>query len=120
LLWLKQSRQPAAGGICDEKPVNTIYLEHLGNLVAFAGWLLAHDYDIRLLIGDVDDRSLPEEFKSLLKATLGTYDEERILDQPALSLEQLLPQIAETDIVVATRFHNAAGHGLGGKLPRYQ
>ena len=67
---------------------------------------MAHDYDIRLLIGDLSDRSVPKEFKSLLKATLGAYDEERILDQPARSVEQLLPQIAETDLVVATRFHN--------------
>ena len=49
---------------------------------------------------------MPKEFKSLQKATLGAYDEERILDQPALSVELLLPQIAETDIVLATRPHN--------------
>src|SRR6516162_7545169 len=94
-----------AGKYSIEKPSNQIYLEYLDNLVAFAAWLLAHDYDIRLLIGDVGDRSVPEEFKSLLKSTLGAYDEERILDA-AHSVEQLLPQIAETDIVVATRFHN--------------
>jgi polysaccharide pyruvyl transferase WcaK-like protein len=95
-----------AGKYSVEKPSNRIYLEYLDNLVAFTAWLLAHDYVIRLLIGDVDDRSLPKEFKSLLKATLGAYDEERILDQPALSVEQLLSQIAQTDMVVATRFHN--------------
>jgi polysaccharide pyruvyl transferase WcaK-like protein len=95
-----------AGKYSVEKPSNRIYLEYLDNLVAFAAWLLAHEYDIRLLIGDLDDKSLPKEFKSLLKASLGTYDEERILDQPALSVEQLLRQIAQTDIVVATRFHN--------------
>jgi polysaccharide pyruvyl transferase WcaK-like protein len=95
-----------AGKYSVEKPSNRIYLEYLDNLVAFAGWLLAHDYDIRLLIGDLGDRSVTKEFKSLLKATLGAYDEERIFDQPAHSVEQLLPQIAETDIVVATRFHN--------------
>jgi polysaccharide pyruvyl transferase WcaK-like protein len=47
-----------------------------------------------------------KEFKSLLRASFKEYDEERILDQAALSVEQLLPQIAATDIVVATRFHN--------------
>jgi polysaccharide pyruvyl transferase WcaK-like protein len=95
-----------AGKYSNERPSNAIYLQYLDNLAAFAGWLLAHDYDIRLLIGDVHDTSLPMEFRSQLKASFGAYDEERILDQPALAVEQLLPQIAATDIVVATRFHN--------------
>ena len=95
-----------AGMYSVEKLRNGFYQEYLDNLVAFAGWLLAHDCVIRLLIGDVGDRSASKEFKSLLKASFGAYDEDRIIDQPALSEEQLLPQIAATDIVVATRFHN--------------
>jgi polysaccharide pyruvyl transferase WcaK-like protein len=89
-----------------ENPSHAIYQEYLQNLVAFAGWLLKNDYAIRLLIGDLSDLSVLKEFKSLLNASFGVYDEERIIDQPALSVEQLLPQIAATDIVVATRFHN--------------
>jgi polysaccharide pyruvyl transferase WcaK-like protein len=95
-----------AGKYSVQKPSNEIYLEYLDNLVAFAGWLLAHDYVIRLLIGELCDRSASKQLKSLLKASFGAYDEERIIDQPALSVEQLLPQIAATDLVVATRFHN--------------
>jgi polysaccharide pyruvyl transferase WcaK-like protein len=95
-----------AGKYSVEKPGKEIYLEYLNNLVVFAGWLLAHDYVIRLLIGQVDDRGVSNEFKSLLRASLPGYNEERVIDQPALSVEQLLPQIAATDIVVATRFHN--------------
>ena len=37
-----------AGKYRVEDPSNRIYLEYLNNLVAFAGWLLAHGYDIRL------------------------------------------------------------------------
>jgi polysaccharide pyruvyl transferase WcaK-like protein len=95
-----------AGKYSVEKPSHGIYLEYLDNLVAFAGWLLAHDYVIRLLIGEFCDRSASSEFKSLLKASLRTCDEKCIIDEPALSGEQLLPQIAATDIVVGTRFHN--------------
>jgi len=95
-----------AGRYSVEKPSDGIYQGYLENLVAFAGWLLAHGYDIRLLIGDVCDTSALKEFKCLLKASFGAYDEERVIDQPALSAEQLLAQIAATDIVVATRFHN--------------
>jgi polysaccharide pyruvyl transferase WcaK-like protein len=95
-----------AGKYSVENPSNGIYLEYLNNLVAFAGWVFAHGYDIRLLIGDLSDRSTSTEFKLLLNASFGAYDEDRIIDQPALSVEELLPQIAATDIVVATRFHN--------------
>ena len=95
-----------AGQYGTEMPCGTARRPYLENLVVFAKWLLDHGYDIRLLIGDGDDKNVTREFKCLLKARLEVYDEERIIDEPALSVEQLLPQIAEADLVVATRFHN--------------
>ena len=97
---------PYAGKYSVAKPSDSTHRKYLESLVTFARWLLTHDYDIRLLIGEVNDRNASEEFKSLLKASLDQYDEQRIIDQAALSVEQLLPQIAATDMVVATRFHN--------------
>ena len=35
-----------------------------------------------------------------------TYEEGRIIDEPVASVNDLLQQIAATDFVVATRFHN--------------
>jgi polysaccharide pyruvyl transferase WcaK-like protein len=58
------------------------------------------------LIGEISDRSVAQEFKDLLKERLSIYDEERIIDEPVSTVDQLLSQLAETDIVVATRFHN--------------
>lgn len=97
---------PYAGKYSSATAGDGIYREYLKNLVAFARWLLTHDYDIRLLVGDLGDGAALEQFKSLLKASWGAYDGKRIINQPALSVEELLPQIAATDIVVATRFHN--------------
>ena len=34
------------------------------------------------------------------------YAEERIIDEPIASVDDLLKQLAATDVVVATRFHN--------------
>jgi polysaccharide pyruvyl transferase WcaK-like protein len=42
----------------------------------------------------------------LLAQNPTTYDRERIIDEPIHSVEDLLSQIAATDAVVATRFHN--------------
>src|SRR6266404_1204662 len=95
-----------AGKYSVAEPRDSFYEKYLDSLVAFAKWLLARDYDIKLIIGDVSDVSVAEEFKSRLKASSETYDEQRIVNQPAQSVEQLLSQIADADIVVATRFHN--------------
>ncbi len=97
---------PYAGKYSVADPRDETYQDYLKNLVAFTRWLLAHDYDIRLIIGEVSDTSASVEFKSRLKASLGAIEENRIVDEPALSAEQLLTQIAEADAVVATRFHN--------------
>jgi polysaccharide pyruvyl transferase WcaK-like protein len=95
-----------AGKYSTDKPSNAIYVAYLKNLVIFVKWLLTHEYDVRLLIGDKGDRPVTEEIRGLLKEDAMAYDEERIIDEPVSSVNQLIAQIAATDIVVATRFHN--------------
>jgi polysaccharide pyruvyl transferase WcaK-like protein len=82
------------------------YTAYLESLAVFAGWLLEHDYDIRLLLGDGGDRAVIDEFRSVLQSRAGTYDAERIIEQPIASVQDLLSELAATDVVVATRFHN--------------
>jgi polysaccharide pyruvyl transferase WcaK-like protein len=95
-----------AGRYSVDKPSKAIYLSYMENLLTFVRWLLDHEYDVRLLIGDIGDRVVTQEFKDLLKERLSTYVEERIIDEPVSSVDHLLSQVAATDIVVATRFHN--------------
>jgi polysaccharide pyruvyl transferase WcaK-like protein len=87
-------------------PNTKAYLAYLETLVSIVRWLLAHEYDIRLLIGDLADISATQQFKALLTNRLTAGDENRIIDDPVFSVQDLLSQIAATDIVVATRFHN--------------
>ncbi|MBZ5572758.1 MAG: polysaccharide pyruvyl transferase family protein [Acidobacteriia bacterium] len=89
-----------------EKPSHAIYLAYLDALVVFVRWLIAHDYDIRLLVGDCCDRAVTQDFTFLLKERSVAYEEGRIIDEPILSAAELLSQLAATDVVVATRFHN--------------
>ena len=95
-----------AGKYSVSRPSNEIYLAYLENLVSVVRWLLAHEYDVRLLIGDLGDMHATQEFRGLLRERLSVCDEGRIIDEPIFSVEDLLSQIAATDIVVATRFHN--------------
>ena len=95
-----------AGMYSVEKPDIKTCRNYLENLAIFVGWLLAHEYDVRLLIGDLCDRPVIEEFKCMLKERLPEYEANRIFDDEVLSTDQLLSQLADTDLVVATRFHN--------------
>jgi polysaccharide pyruvyl transferase WcaK-like protein len=95
-----------AGRYSVDKPGTAVfrrYLEALGKLVE---WLMGQDYDVRLLIGDFSDKPVMQEFRSFLNERLTASDASRIIDEPASSVEELASQIAATDIVVATRFHN--------------
>jgi polysaccharide pyruvyl transferase WcaK-like protein len=104
-----------AGKYSVANPSDTIYLEYLENLATFVKWLLAYEYDIRLLSGDLGDMRAKQEFRDLLKEGLAVYSEEHIIDEPICSVEDLLSQIVATDVVVATRFHNILLALLCGK-----
>jgi len=95
-----------AGRYSVEKPTKAIPSAYIQSLAAFGRWLLEHGYDLRLLIGDLADRDVARELRSLLSAHSATYDEQRIIDEPVESFAELLSQLAATNFVVATRFHN--------------
>jgi polysaccharide pyruvyl transferase WcaK-like protein len=94
------------GRLSSDQERESTYTAYLEQLAVLVKWLLARDYDIRLLIGELSDNSVTAEFKALLRSRLENYDAERIIDEPALSVEDLLAQLSQTDVVVATRFHN--------------
>ena len=95
-----------AGKYSVESPTSAVYSAYLETLVEFVRWLLGHENDVRLLIGALVDTTVLREFKSLLKERIFTDDLERVIDEPIESVEDLLSQLAATDLVVATRFHN--------------
>lgn len=75
---------------------------YLQSFAKLAQWLLARGYKIRLLIGDFADARA----KQALLQLLGQHDSYCVIDEPIHSVEDLMSQIAATDAVVATRFHN--------------
>jgi polysaccharide pyruvyl transferase WcaK-like protein len=95
-----------AGTFSVDPPSDVVYAAYLEALVVFVKWLLARDYDVRLLIGDMSDRPVTQEFRELLKARSVVYDEGRIIDEPVTSVDNLLSQLKTTEFVVATRYHN--------------
>lgn len=88
------------------KASNASHLAYLESLADLACRLLAHGNDVRLLIGDHADEDTRQEFRRLLRKRPPPPGTAHIIDEPIVSVDDLLSQIAATDIVIATRFHN--------------
>jgi polysaccharide pyruvyl transferase WcaK-like protein len=95
-----------AGRYTNSNPSNETYPAYLENLASVVIWLLGQENDIRLLIGSLADVPRTFELKALLRQRSPMFDEARIVSEPVHSVKDILSQIALTDIVVATRFHN--------------
>jgi polysaccharide pyruvyl transferase WcaK-like protein len=94
-----------AGKYSAADPRPETYTHYLESLADFAQWLLEHDYDIRLLLGDADTTVI-EDFRSVLRSRVEIDDTNRIVEQPISSVQDVLGELAASDLVVATRFHN--------------
>jgi polysaccharide pyruvyl transferase WcaK-like protein len=77
------------------------------SLSRFCAWLLETDYRVRLLSGDdMDDRAI-RSLKSLIEVRLSDPSlVSNVLAEPAHDLAGVMAQMAGTDVVVATRYHN--------------
>lgn len=96
---------------CDKRQTpersEAIYEGYVRTLASFVAWLLQHGYRVRLLIGDVVyDRRVMRDLTRLLRARGIERGAGVIIDEPMSSADDVLSQVAKTDVVVASRFHN--------------
>ena len=103
-----------AGRYSAADPRQEIYSNYLDSLAAFVESLLERDYSVSSSSA-TQDTEVIDEFRDSLKARLGDYDATRVVHEPATAVDQILEQIASTDVVVATRFHNLLFAFLLGK-----
>jgi len=90
-----------------QETVESIYHDYIANMATFVRWLIEHNYTVRFLIGDVVyDNRARQDLRALLERSGLSYESGQIIDEPARSVDELLLQLGETDIVVASRFHN--------------
>ena len=84
-----------------------VYRDYIHKTAAFVTWLLEHGYAVRILIGDVQyDSSVRQDLIESLEKRGLNFGEGRIIHEPMCSTEELLSQLAKTDIVLSPRFHN--------------
>lgn len=92
------------------------YRRYLEIMAEFVAWLCANGYFVRLLIGDVQyDTRVRSDFLEMMRLRGAAAAQSLIVSEPALTVEELLRQLAETDAVVSPRFHNLV---LAMKLDR--
>jgi polysaccharide pyruvyl transferase WcaK-like protein len=84
----------------------TLYETYIGKLTRFVQWLLKHEYNVRLLIGEDSDHKAANDLLKNIQTDLGMGTKYGITYEPARTIYDVLRQVSETDIVVASRFHN--------------
>ncbi len=83
------------------------YRHYMETMCAFVAWLHAHGYAVRVLIGDFQyDSRVRDEFVALYRSRYPAADPALLIAEPALSVDELLRQLAEIDCVISPRYHN--------------
>jgi polysaccharide pyruvyl transferase WcaK-like protein len=80
--------------------------EYIKKVTKFLAWLLDRGYRIRILTGDRFDQPAIDYLIGALSGERRTIPSESLVVEPTPTLYEVMRQIALTDIVVATRFHN--------------
>jgi polysaccharide pyruvyl transferase WcaK-like protein len=83
-----------------------IYQEYLSGMKCFVSWLLAEGFTVRVLSGDVSDQWPIQDLTTFVREAGESHWQERLIVEEITDVDELLHQIAQTDLVVASRFHN--------------
>jgi polysaccharide pyruvyl transferase WcaK-like protein len=83
-----------------------LYQEYISKIKHFASWLLCKGFTIRVLSGDIADRRPAKDLIEFVKKEGEAHWREKLIVQEIKDVNDLFHQIAQTDIVVASRFHN--------------
>ena len=83
------------------------YRDYLDVMAEFVVWLQAQGYSVRLIIGDAQyDTRVREDLIALLESRGAAARNSPLLSDPVPTVDELLRQLSETDVVVSPRFHN--------------
>lgn len=83
-----------------------IYDTYIAKLSRFVSHLLDKGHDVRLLTGEMTDMAAVKDVLATVADSNPDLAPSRIIAEPSHSLRELMGQMMETDMVVATRFHN--------------
>ncbi len=90
----------------DKARHEAVYDAYLRKLQRFVCWLLTEGHRVRILMGDGADQRTVERLYRMIETAHAEPIRPAVVAEPAHSLHDVMAQIAETDLVVATRYHN--------------
>jgi polysaccharide pyruvyl transferase WcaK-like protein len=90
----------------DRGEAREIYKTYVEKMTSFVLWLLERGYRVRIFIGEDSDNRAVTDLTRSIAAAKKSFPSGRVHTEPASSLYDLMQQMLETDVVVATRFHN--------------
>jgi polysaccharide pyruvyl transferase WcaK-like protein len=79
---------------------------YIDKLSRFVRHVLDRGHRVRLLIGETADDGAVENLLARLRSQSPAIPEEDLMAAPAKTLHDVMRQMQETDVVVATRYHN--------------
>jgi len=94
------------GWRCDATTGAATLRAYLEKLAAFVAWLLDQGHRVRVMLGDQDDQLAVDQLLGAVRAARPGLAPGWLVFEPADSLHEIMRQMATTDLVVATRFHN--------------
>lgn len=83
-----------------------IYQTYVAKLIEFVTWVLDQGYGVRLLMGEIPIDQRPVDDVLAAVAAHPAAQAGAITVKPILKVEDVFRAIADTDMVIATRFHN--------------
>ena len=93
-----------------------IYQKYVNKLKTFAVWLLKEGYSIRFLTGDLENDPRPaHEVIQFIGQQAQADWIDRVTAEPISDVQGLHEQVIQTDIVIASRFHNIVACLMEGR-----
>jgi polysaccharide pyruvyl transferase WcaK-like protein len=83
-----------------------IHQEYFSKIKQLATWLFARGYTIRVLSGDTTDSWPVQEFVEFVNKHGDVDWKDKLIVEEIPDVNGLFRQIAQTDLVIASRFHN--------------
>ncbi|MDX6750222.1 polysaccharide pyruvyl transferase family protein [Geminicoccaceae bacterium 1502E] len=90
----------------DSSRGGAIYEAYLEKMTGYVAWLLDRGHAVRILMGDQVDRRAVADLLASVRACRPRLADPAMMFEPAHSLHDVMRQMAETDLVVVTRYHN--------------
>jgi polysaccharide pyruvyl transferase WcaK-like protein len=94
------------GGYADRGRRDDVHAEYLAKITRFADWLLDEGWRVRVLIGDQGDVPAARAVVDAVRDSRPGLAETAITAAAPTALSGVEQEIAQVDVVVATRFHN--------------